>query len=218
MSAIAEIEGGNESSIQALQRFYGKSANKVANHQCPYMKSPPDYSRLDQQSSRRDKLLMLYRDPPPWSDVSGPSSISIESPKPISRDASSIASVDRKSIRAHRGRDGILSMIAKRIKIGNVNKPRSVSQTTEKTQSNNPFIKKSRSSSLTAKLGQTAPLREDVVSAHVQTPIRPLKPISSLPVPSPPPQSKKVKIVGRGLQKQASKQMTLPGMFFTSRE
>jgi hypothetical protein len=230
LNSIAEEERYRE---QALRRFYGKAPTTVSNHQCPYTKPSSNYSRLGRGNSIRDELLMLYRDPPPWTNIPGPSSTNVESTKQASCNPRRLASVDRESTKAHQGRDGIFSMIAERKRATNVKNPRSISRTTETTRSKNPFLRQVRSSGLATNTELDMSLHRNVASENVQTPaqtpVKSLKPISSLPVPALPDQStlKKTKTSTRalasgnspepGYKKQAGRQTTLPGIFFGRR-
>jgi hypothetical protein len=171
--------------------FYSQKAVTISSS----MAHPP--RRMPQWGQ---ELLMLYRDPPSWSQAQIPPIVKVPSRPPGLKD---LASIDRTNERAMKGVEEMRDMLSERhssIKEtdGSCDK---VKASTKPPASRNPFAVRSGESSAPvhhrANEEASTPLRADTpAKSTVVKPksLRSLRPITSLPIPIPPDSSRPISV------------------------
>ncbi len=176
--------------------FYSQKAVTISSS----MAHPP--RRMPQWGQ---ELLMLYRDPPPWSQAQIPPIVKVPSRPQGLKD---LVSIDRTNERAMKGVQEMRDMLSKRHRSrtetdGSCD---NVKASTKLPASRNPFAVRSGESSAPvhhrANEEASTPLRADTATkSTVVKPksLRSLRPITSLPIPIPPDSSRPVS-VNQGLE------------------
>jgi hypothetical protein len=141
------------------------------------------------------ELLMLYREPPPWSQAQLPPIVKAASRR---RSLEDLAPVDRSNERTLKGVQEMRDMLSERhrlVKKETDGSCDSVKGSTKLSASRNPFAVRFGESSAPihkkANEETSAPHTDTVTNSTVVTPksLRSLRPISSIPVPMPPDSS-----------------------------
>jgi hypothetical protein len=163
--------------------FYSQRAGSTSSSMAQPSRHMPQWGQ---------ELLMLYREPPPWSQAQHPPTVKASRP----RDLEDLVSVDRSNERTMKGMQGMRDMLSERHRF--VTKETdgpcdSVKASTKLPASRNPFAVRFEKSSAPmherANEKTSTPLHTDTVTKS--TVVKPkslqtLRPISSLPVPIPP--------------------------------
>jgi hypothetical protein len=160
-----------------------------------YSQSPSNTGPLNAHSHRQipqwgQELLMLYRDPPPWSKVQTPP---ITAVPPKTRSLKELAVIRRKDEQALKSLQKMQDMLSERHRIAKTESNGSCDRLKESTKASaprNPFAKRHSGGSSEHVNERAQPHTTRAVARSImEVPprsLRSLKPITSLPVPRPP--------------------------------
>lgn len=187
---IVDVESDAYAALHKAKLFYSEGAVSSSSSTAHSTRHMPQWGQ---------ELLMLYREPPPWSQAQIPPIVKAPS-RPRSYEG--LVSVDRTNERTMKGVEGMRNILSERHRSmkektdGSFN---SVKASTKLPASRNPFAVRSGESPAPmydrANEGTSTPLVADTATkSTVVKPksLRSLRPITTLPIPIPPDSSRPV--------------------------
>ena len=178
MHDVVAAESDTYEAQYKAKMFYSQTAGSTSSSMAQPPKSMPQWGQ---------ELLMLYREPPPWSQAQHPPIVNASRP----RDLEDLVSVDRSNERSMKGMRGMRDMLSERHRL--VTKETggscdSVRASTKLSAPRNPFAVRFGKSSAPVyeRANEETPQHADTVTKSTSKSLQTLRPISSLPIPIPP--------------------------------